>query len=107
MPRLEPAPRKPRPRKARLGSVCPHPKDRAASAKTPAKEPTRAQNAGPDNFSNGSLVRWYSNGWRFGRLVESKLKWSRVLHLNRIKRILTKELQPYERPTNRNQEDSY
>lgn len=43
----------------------------------------------------GSLVRWYSNGYRYGRLLKTTPKWSKVLYANKVKRIPTSEVEPY------------
>jgi len=41
------------------------------------------------------LVKWYDNGWRFGRLLTSGPKWSFVLHLGHRRRIPNQEISSY------------
>lgn len=43
-------------------------------------------------FVPGQLIRWWSNGWRHGRLIEAGRKWAKVSYLGRTKRILLSDL---------------
>lgn len=44
----------------------------------------------------GDLVRWYVKGWRFGRLLKVSVKYVWVQHLSKSKRLLLKDIEPYE-----------